>query len=972
MPSSKSYRFLAIVPVVIILLIATFFFINLRSQINFATQSFEVENQINQLNQLYTVYLDAVSQKRDFQLNGNSENRLAFETLDDSLEVLITEFRKLPVKDKSLEPKLSLFLRDLQVRREKLHQHVKYFDLMPEDSARSLVLEDLENTQAISGKVEEDFQDLMGALLPVSSSLKNAYFSKARTNYFGFLGLFFLSFLLILINYQLGKRQQGAESEKEHQKRLLELAEKENYEFKTTFDNAAIGMGLASESGKWLRVNASLCRMLGYTPEELMQLTFQEITHPDDLFADLEQAKRLVKKEIESYTMEKRYFTKNGEAIWINLNGSAVWNEDGSLRYFIAQVENINPRKVAFQALSEQKSRFENVIAGTNSGTWEWNVQTGKTVFNKTWAEIVGYQLEELEPTTIETWGRFVHPDDLEKSNLALQKCFSGEVPYYQAECRMRHRDGHWVWILDRGKVMTWTEDGKPELMFGTHLDITKFKNLEAELLQKEAFLQAMLDTIDVGIVVCDKQGELTLFNKAALDFHGVNSLDIPSSEWAEYYQLLHQDEVTPLLREEIPLYRAWKGEQVLSESFCIRHKSGRLFHINSSGSQILDEQGNLLGAVVAMKDITQAKKLADELERSERKFKGIFNSTFQFIGFLNPDGTVVEANQTALEFGGLTPSDVIGKKFWDCHWWQISAETQERLKASIDLANQGQFVQYEVEVWDKDKQPVVILFNLKPLLDQSGNVIAIIPEGRLIQDIIDARKSLEDKNHELERFASVASHDLKEPLRMVINFLQLLEKKYKGNLDEKADQYIHFTVDASQRMNRLVNDLLEYSRVGTREAIFEPIDLNLLMKDQEKYLSGLLEECGGAISYSLLPTIVGKEVPIQTLFRNLLGNAIKYRKEEVSLKISVAAKEFSDHWEFSISDNGIGFDPAQAERIFDIFTRLHTTQHYSGTGLGLAICKKIVEQHYSKIWANSVPGEGSTFYFTITKLSHS
>ncbi|MBC6368498.1 PAS domain S-box protein [Algoriphagus sp. AK58] len=968
MPSSKSLRFLVVASVLIILISAGFFFVNLRNQIALATRSFEVENKINQLNQFYKTYLDLVVEKRRYQSSVDPASKSTFENLELEISSQLDSLVKSRSGFEQFESGFQSFFSGFQKRMDQLKRHVGYFDHMSEDSAKAqIVLENLD-IQLLSGQVELDYQELLSSLFQESDRLKREYFAKARFNSFGFLVLFLLSIVLILVNYFQGRKQQKLEVEKKIQQAQLEMAHNDMLEFQATFDHAAIGMGLLDESGKWIKVNASLCRMLGYTPDELLKKTFQDITHPDDLFKDMEFAQQLFERKINSYSMEKRYFTSEGEIIWINLNGTAVRNEDGSFRYFIAQIENINPRKLAYQALQEQKERFENVIRGTKAGIWEWNIQTGETVFNEIWAEIIGYSLDELGPISIKTWEKFAHPEDLEKSGKLLEKCFTGESEYYECECRMRHRDGHWVWVLDRGKVLSWTYDGKPEKMFGTHMDISRFKSLEDELLKKEAFIQAMLDTIDIGIVACDANGNLNLFNKATMGFHGIDTKEIDPTEWAKYYHLYREDGVTLLEKEEVPLYRAWKGEVVENQVICIKHISGRLYFINTSGYQIKDELGRTQGAVVAMKDITESRQIALEIENSERKFKGIFNSTFQFIGFLEPDGKLIEANQTALDFGGLLPEDVVGKKFWDCFWWQISPETQQQLEQAIYRASQGEFVQYEVAVWDKDKNPVTILFNLKPLRDKEGEVIAIIPEGRLIQDIVDARKSLEEKNHELERFASVASHDLKEPLRMVVNFLQLLERKYKGKLDEKADQYIHFAVDASQRMNVLISDLLEFSKIGNDDTDLESIDMDRLVQDQKQYFATLLEESNGKITSGSLSPIHGKKVPVNMLFRNLIGNAIKYRKREVPLEINIEEKEYADSWEFIISDNGIGFDPSQAERIFEMFKRLHTNQEFAGTGLGLAICKKIVEQHHGRIWAESSPGQGSAFHFTLSK----
>lgn len=738
-------------------------------------------------------------------------------------------------------------------------------------------------------------------------------------------------------------------------------------EFATAFEYASIGMGLVSLEGRFIKVNKSLCDLLGYSSEEFTKLTFQEITHPDDLERDLGYVSKLVNDEIETYQIEKRYFTKKGDIIWINLSGSKVKNPDGSFKHFIAQIENITPRKDAFQKIEEQSQRIQNIIDGTNAGTWEWNVQTGETIFNQKWAELIGYTLEELSPISINTWMNFAHPDDLFISEQKLTECFEKKSEYYTCECRMQHKDGHWIWVLDRGKVMTWTEDGKPLMMFGTHTDITNLKEAQHELSKSKAFLDTVLNSVDVGIVVCDHTGRLTLFNQAATDMHGIPFNPLESKNWTSYYDLLKTDGITPLQLDEIPLFMALKDGQISNSELIIQHASGNKIFVNCTGNQILDQNNNLLGAVIAMTDITNLKLATKNAEDIAVKFKGIFDSTFQFIGFLSPEGTLLEANQTAVNFAGLHADDLIGKKFWDCYWWTISKETQETLKANIESAAKGEFIQYEVEVLG-GMGPTTILFNLKPLFDASGEVIAIIPEGRPIQEIVDSRKALLQKNEELERFASVASHDLKEPLRMISSFLSLLEQNYKGKFDDKADNYIHFSVDAAKRMTNLINDLLNYAKIGSEDAPIELIKTNELINEILPLFNTDLEIQNRKIQVEKLPDIVGKTTPIKTLFQNLIGNAVKYQKPGSNTLIKVSGKENISNWEFCVEDNGIGIAPQHYEEIFQMFHRLHTKEEFAGTGMGLATCNKIVKQHGGEIWVKSEEGVGSKFFFTIKK----
>ncbi|CAN5891507.1 hypothetical protein BH11BAC7_BH11BAC7_06620 [soil metagenome] len=232
-------------------------------------------------------------------------------------------------------------------------------------------------------------------------------------------------------------------------------------------------------------------------------------------------------------------------------------------------------------------------------------------------------------------------------------------------------------------------------------------------------------------------------------------------------------------------------------------------------------------------------------------------------------------------------------------------------------------------------------------------------------EDLEKRASDLQASNTELERFAYVASHDLQEPLRMVSSFLLLLKKRYGGELDETADQYIHFATDGAERMKKLIHDLLEYSRVGVNTDDFTTIDLNQLLSYITIPFKDHFLADGAELKIGALPAIDGRKAQFIQLFQNLLSNAIKYKSRE-ALKIEIGCVERTDHYEFFIRDNGLGIDEKFHEKIFVVFQRLHNRLEYAGTGIGLSICKKIVEGHGGKIWVESSQGKGSTFRFTI------
>jgi light-regulated signal transduction histidine kinase (bacteriophytochrome) len=223
----------------------------------------------------------------------------------------------------------------------------------------------------------------------------------------------------------------------------------------------------------------------------------------------------------------------------------------------------------------------------------------------------------------------------------------------------------------------------------------------------------------------------------------------------------------------------------------------------------------------------------------------------------------------------------------------------------------------------------------------------------------------LQRSNEELQQFAYICSHDLQEPLRVVANYTQLLSKRYKGKLDDKADQFIGFAVDAAKRMQDLINDLLAYSRLQTRDAALGLVDCSQVVKMALANLEMVLMETGAIVRCESLPTVEGDKSQLLQLFQNLIGNALKFRSHEKTV-VDVSVRQEGEHWLFAVHDNGIGFDMQFSDRIFLIFQRLHAKENYIGSGIGLAVCKKIVLRHGGQIWVESKPNKGATFSFTL------
>lgn len=380
---------------------------------------------------------------------------------------------------------------------------------------------------------------------------------------------------------------------------------------------------------------------------------------------------------------------------------------------------------------------------------------------------------------------------------------------------------------------------------------------------------------------------------------------------------------------------------------------------------------------------VSDRQLLEAKLRSSEGKMRAVFEAMKDLVFVCDLDGgeiSNIEVAPTNSSEGCEPDAELISHTI-DELWQDPDQQWSAIIQQAIDTQKTVNF-EYQLMIGG---QPTWFTASISPLLDQSVVWVAhniaepkdsvvwvahnITERMHFEQELQQLNQELERSNQELEQFAYVASHDLQEPLRMVISFTQLLSQNYAGQLDEQADQIIDFAVDGATRMQKLIQDLLSYSRVGTQAKVLETVNCNQILESAISNLQLAIQESGATLNLTLLPTLTANPQQLTQLYQNLIGNAIKYRGDEAPI-VEIGYQHQQDNFLFWVKDNGIGIDAKHADRVFMVFQRLHTRKQYSGTGIGLAICKKIVEQQGGEIWVESEVNQGSTFFFTLPAFS--
>lgn len=382
--------------------------------------------------------------------------------------------------------------------------------------------------------------------------------------------------------------------------------------------------------------------------------------HPDDHHMVSQKVKEAIQHKHKEIDLINRILHKDGHYVWLYTKATIEYHDDGGTSLLGISI-NIDKLHQMMMNLNLEKENYQNFIKATRAATWVWNVQTNETIFDERWAEMLGYTLEELQPIDIHTWENLVHPDDLEKSYEVIQEVLDQKTDYYISEYRMRHKDGHDVWISDRGKIITWSDDGKPKDMVGIHLDISKRRRLELELAKSEKYYKFLIESSYDIIYTLDTNANITFVSDA---WHRQLHHDINITLNQNIKTFIHPDDIERLHEFFLKIQKT--GEHIAIEELRLLTSDNLYRWYNTNASVMTDESGKIIGYVGTARDITGRKQLQDQLSIERDLFKKTLLSVGDAIISANRQGDIVIMNHNAEKLLGYDETEVQGQKLWD------------------------------------------------------------------------------------------------------------------------------------------------------------------------------------------------------------------------------------------------------------------------------------------------------------------
>jgi len=666
---------------------------------------------------------------------------------------------------------------------------------------------------------------------------------------------------------------------------------------------------------------------------------------------------------------------KDGSKILGEASSRVVRGPDGEVVHVVSTVRDISERKKSEEKLRESERNLaevnhqkENILKSISDGFYALDKDLRFTYVNDAAEKIWGLSRADLIGQKIED----VFIDIIDFSLSKFCQVLEEQTPQsYEVYSKVIQRWGDMNVYPTQEGISVYFHDITERKKAEEELKEARTNELNLANVYNRSLIEASLDPL----VTIGPDGEITDVNTSTEAVTGYSRNELIGTDFSDYF--------TEPEEARKGYQQVFKEGKVHDYSLEIKHKNGQLTPVLYNATTYKDESGEVIGVFAAARDVTKRKKAEEEINRLFKESDGyrarlqaIIDSLPVGLFIADENGKMTLINENAKEiWGGKVPFARNSDEFIEYKaWWADTEEYIETNDMHMARAIHGEILKEVIVDFVRfDGTYGTQLVSASPIKTSNGEIIGSVC---IIQDISGIKETeeqlkdtileLEHSNNELQSFAYITSHDLQEPLRTIASFTQLLKRRYSGQLDADADEFMDYMVSAAKRMKDMIQALLEYSRVDSHNEQFKEFESEKVVSHVLLHLYSSHEECNAEITYDNLPVIFGDEHQIVRVFQNLVSNALKFRKKEILPEIHISAQRNDDEFVFSVRDNGIGMEKQYSKKIFEPFKRLHTMDTYEGTGIGLSIVKKIIEHHGGRIWFESEFGKGSVFYFTL------
>ena len=701
--------------------------------------------------------------------------------------------------------------------------------------------------------------------------------------------------------------------------------------------------------------NEGAKRIKGYEEAEIVGQHFSTFYTESDTDAGVPE--RNIETAIEEGRIEDsgQRVRKDGSTFWARVTITAIHDDDGELQGFTKVTRDMTEQRAYQEELRQERDLTEQILETVPVSIFVTDSEGRFVRANRRALGNSGIEESELSEYKADEWELYDEagdpiPVDERPWSDATE---TGETVYdFQCQAEIPGFERRWLSI----SVAPLAADAHPDgrLVFAVD-DITDTKSYEQQLEQRKSELETelseMLGRVSDAFFALDDEWRFTHLNDHAAEILG------------------HEQEAL-LGRNIWDVYSDRKSVYDEELRTAMAEQTARTFEVYEAefdGWLEFTAYPSESGLSVYFQDITDRKRREEARQRREQaltRYKqytdDILDAMDDIFYLLDENADLLRWNDTVREVTGYSEAEIAELNGLDF----FPEDQREEIAESVAEAFEAGTTHIEGSLLTSDGSTIPYEFVASTLEDPDGNTV-IAGVGRDVSSRREYERKLEASNERLEQFAYAASHDLQEPLRMVSSYLQLVEQRYADELDADGKEFIEYAVDGADRMQEMIEGLLAYSRVESKGEPLEATDIGAVLDEVEQDLQLPIQESGADISADSLPQVRADPTQLRQLFQNLIENAIEYRGEEPPT-IEIATQREGDMWAVSVTDDGIGIDPDDAERVFELFQRLHTRQEHAGSGIGLAICRRIVERHGGDIWVESEPGEGTTVSFTL------